>query len=507
MSIQNLSHISEPLLEFDHAQKEEHPKDGLFLYGPPNPSMKGSTIRYGVIGTKAGIEKFEKWADIINGYIPPYKEDVAHHAPFPGFESAFGLKWTPTPLALLQISGKQIADSLRLTNRHEAIKKTVEIFSTAILEHRRTNEEIIVDFWYVIIPDEVYEYGRPQKAPPVSERIQGSAKLPKRTAEKFLEAPSMFSEDNEEAELQRYALNFHNQLKARLLSQAVVQIIKENTLHEACDLKLEIKKRKTQDPATLAWNLCTTSYYKSAGPPWRLADIRPGVCYVGIVFKQDTSDRRKSNACCGAQLFLKSGEGLVFKGTTGAWYSDELMEYHLDKYRARELMSMVIEGYKSLNDGAPPKEIFIHAQSRFNEEEWNGFQSALADGTKLTGIRIQSTDQLKLYRLAKQPPIRGTYYQTHDRGAYLWTKGYVARYNTYPGFEVPNPLLISIDWGEAEMREVLSDILALTKVNFNGCTFADGIPVTLKFAHAIGEILTAAPDIEDGAPQPFKYYI
>jgi hypothetical protein len=48
--------------------------------------------------------------------------------------------------------------------------------------------------------------------------------------------------------------------------------------------------------------------------------------------------------------------------------------------------------------------------------------------------------------------------------------------------------------------------MALTKVNFNGCSFSDGLPVTLKFANAIGEILTAAPELEV-APQPFKYYI
>lgn len=90
--------------------------------------------------------------------------------------------------------------------------------------------------------------------------------------------------------------------------------------------------------------------------------------------------------------------------------------------------------------------------------------------------------------------------------AYLWTKGYVPRFGTYPGFEVPNPLAINIDWGDAPIEQVLTDIMALTKVNFNGCSFSDGLPVTLKFANAIGEILTAAPKLED-APQPFKYYI
>lgn len=61
------------------------------------------------------------------------------------------------------------------------------------------------------------------------------------------------------------------------------------------------------------------------------------------------------------------------------------------------------------------------------------------------------------------------------------------------------------DWanrnGEASLPIVLADIMGLTKVNFNACLFADGLPVTLRFADAVGEILTAAP-ISEGAPFP-----
>lgn len=506
MTEPTLKHIVEPLLEFADYQSEEHPKDGLFLYGPTKTPVEGGVLRFGVIGTPEGIKLFKNWTGVINGYIPPYKEGVAHHSAFPGFESAFGLKWPEAPVASLQVSATAVSDSIRITNRHEAIKKTVELFAKPISDYARDESDVPVDFWYVVIPDEIYRWGRPQKAPPVEERIKGEATLRKSAAKKLLNAPSLFEADNEEAELQLYDLNFHNQLKARLLKKAVVQIVRESVLTEATDIELKITNRKAQDPATIAWNLCTTSYYKSAGPPWRLKDIRPGVCYVGIVFKQDPADPDSGKACCGAQLFLRSGEGLVFKGTTGAWYSKELKEYHLSPEKAQELMELVVSGYKKINNQEKPKEIFIHGRTRFSEKEWKGFKKGVPRGTNLVGIRIRPTDQLKLYRLAKQPPIRGTYLPVHDRMAYLWTKGYVARFNTYPGFEVPNPLAVNLDWGKATLEQVVTDILALTKVNFNGCNFADGMPVTLKFADAIGEILTAAPNI-DGAPQPFKYYI
>ena len=37
------------------------------------------------------------------------------------------------------------------------------------------------------------------------------------------------------------------------------------------------------------------------------------------------------------------------------------------------------------------------------------------------------------------------------------------------------------------------DVLGLTKLNYNACIYGDGVPVTLRFADSVGEILTAAP--------------
>jgi hypothetical protein len=84
--------------------------------------------------------------------------------------------------------------------------------------------------------------------------------------------------------------------------------------------------------------------------------------------------------------------------------------------------------------------------------------------------------------------------------------GFMPEVNTYPGREVPNPLSVEVCRGDADLRVVLDDIMGLTKVNFNACIYADGLPVTLRFADAVGEILTAGPNT-DGPPLPFRHYI
>jgi hypothetical protein len=45
-----------------------------------------------------------------------------------------------------------------------------------------------------------------------------------------------------------------------------------------------------------------------------------------------------------------------------------------------------------------------------------------------------------------------------------------------------------------------------SKLNFNACIYADGLPVTLRFAGDIGEILAAIPEVSS-KPLPFRHYI
>ena len=108
------------------------------------------------------------------------------------------------------------------------------------------------------------------------------------------------------------------------------------------------------------------------------------------------------------------------------------------------------------------------------------------------------------------PVLRGNAYIHSKKKAYLWSKGYIPRLQTYPGREVPNPLYIDVCRGQVDIDVVLNDLLALTKLNYNTCIFADGVPVTLRFADAVGEILTAGPLSNDDSkdiPLPFRHYI
>jgi hypothetical protein len=266
--------------------------------------------------------------------------------------------------------------------------------------------------------------------------------------------------------------------------------------------------RKTQDPATVAWNVATGLYYKTQPePPWKLFDVRPGVCYVGLVYKNLPNDPN-GHACCAAQMFLNEGDGVVFRGANGPWKTDD-DDFHLTPEAAKALLKKVLDTYVEKHTG-PPQELFIHGQASFRDDEWRAFEGAAPNGTNVVGVRIKRTSgETKLFRDGDYPVLRGTALILDDKNANLWATGYVPQLDTYIGPETPNPLFVTILRSKLKMppiKQVLEDIMGLTKINYNSCNFNDGLPVTVRFANMVGEVLTMG-SAKGADKQPFKFYV
>lgn len=56
------------------------------------------------------------------------------------------------------------------------------------------------------------------------------------------------------------------------------------------------------------------------------------------------------------------------------------------------------------------------------------------------------------------------------------------------------------------IEQILGDVLGLAKINYNACNFSDGLPVTIRFADKVGEILVQG-SAAGHEKQPFKFYI
>ena len=472
------------------------------LFGPPYDHCD---VQYGVIGLPDSIDRFETWSERLVNAIPS-EPNVASSVLFPGFETIFRTPWPRKARVRIEISESSLTEVLRNTDSHQRVFDAVTLFAKPITRWV-SEEDPKVSLWFVVVTEELWKLCRPLSRVSRSEGIEPPMHLSHNQALRLLREPDLFDEANDAAEKHRFENHFHNQLKARLLaSQAITQVVRETTIapHDFLN-KLGHPIRRLQDPATVAWNLSTAAYYKSGARPWTLADIRDGVCYIGLVFKSTGNPDDDTEACCGAQMFLHTGEGVVFKGSVGPWHTGKRGEFHLPKKDSAEIVDLCVNSYKQWH-GSYPTELFIHGRTHFNRDEIDGFREATPNGTSIAGIRIHKPNDLKLFRDGRRAVLRGLALKIDDRNAFLWASGYVPKLRTYPGREVPTPLRVRIVFGNVLLTTVLADILALTKLNFNSCIFGDGFPVTLRFADDVGEILTAIPNVTS-KPLPFRHYI
>ena len=507
-----LEYLREPLLGFAFGQRCEHPKDGLYLYGPV-AGRSGSAVTVGVIGTKEGVEYFRTHLNFITKYTdvePPKKaekKDRPHLSDFPGLEEAFGISIDPKALVTRVIELKTIDEATRQLNHYEAVARAAELYVEQVERHTR-NEEKTVDIWVMVVPELVFERCRPEaqrKGLPLlagefGRRQKTRADLPLLSAVIDQTAEAIFED----------VPDFHRHVKARLLKLAKTsQIFRETTLAPEQFLnRAGYPLRGLQDRTMIAWNIATAIYYKTQPePPWKIASVRDGVCYIGLVFKV-LPNHPQEHACCAAQMFLNEGDGLVFRGANGPWKTGR-NEFHLQAREAGGLIRTVIETFKDKH-GSPPLELFIHGRTTFTDMEWDAFVAACPPETKLVGIRIQKTQgETKLFRDGDYPVLRGTALVLNKQNAYLWATGFTPRLATYIGPETPNPMFVTVLRSSGEfppITQVLEDILGLTKINYNACNFGDGLPVTVRFADKVGDVLVMGA-AKGEEKQPFKYYI
>jgi len=205
-------------------------------------------------------------------------------------------------------------------------------------------------------------------------------------------------------------------------------------------------------------------------------------------------------------MFLDTGDGVVIRGDYGPWFSAETRQFHLSREAANSLLSKVLNTYVEL-EGQPLREVFLHYRASLNDEEYEGFKSACPPDVKLVCIRVrQEASEARLFREGTRPVLRGTLLKVNERRAYLWTSGFKPFLRTYDGWETPVPIRIDIQHGDESIIQVATDILGLTKLNFNECKYGDSNPVTIGFSNAVGEILVSNPKLRDPSPK-FKFYI
>lgn len=509
MSKGKLVLLPEPPIEFCHGQKLINPQDGLSLFGPfsTGNNYHPKNIAIGAVGTSTGVQQLQNWSRFIqSGFQSKSKlNELRSWPPFPGFEAAFQSQWADEAVWSEELDENEL---LHLSENQDPNQRAYEVCNAYLeaIDLRMRGDER-VDVIVCVVPDQVKKNCRIQSRVATSvhssiskQRIKGR----KQGQQEFFGEGFYDAYDPRQYE---YSPDFRRQIKARAMKYRIpIQIILESTL----DLVEPVSGARGKKAVPLSyrtWNLATAISYKAGAKPWRLATARDGVCYVGIAFRRDPNGDDRS-ACCAAQLFLDTGDGVVFQGEYGSWYSPESQQFHLDGQSAEQLLDGVLKTYYGLG-GKPLTEIFLHSRSDISQEEFDGYSAACPKNARLVGVRVQKDREgLRMFRPGEFAVLRGTCWQVSDRMGYLWTSGFKPRLATYDGWETPVPLRIDIQRGDADFQQVATDIFGLTKLNYNSCRLGDSQPVTVKFSDAVGEILVSNPTIPVSEILPqFRFYI
>lgn len=499
--------LSEPELEFRYGQNLKDPRNGLALFGPydRDRASRPGNIPYGVIGTSDGLKLFQEFAERLASPIIPDPERHRHRIwrPYPGFDAAFGSTWPSEGAWTHKLDAQKLIGASRIGDEHRRAYETTSLYLDGLQVAAKRDEEF--GLFFCVIPDEVHQNCRPQST--VSPDRRSTPRPSGQERKRRMSGQTGMFGEYDPAQYQ-FSVDFRRQLKARAMALGFpLQLVRESTLKFSDTSAGGNSSRELTPLSDRAWNLSTTAYYKAGGKPWQLADAREGVCYVGLAFRRTETQTNTNSACCAAQMFLDTGDGVVFKGEYGPWYSPQSKDFHLSEEAARNLLAGVIESYQQLG-GAALEEVFLHSRSTINEGEYSGYQSAAPEGAKVVAIRVRPErgEGIRLFRSGNYPVQRGTLWRMNERTAFLWGSGFRPVLATYPGSEVPLPIRLDIEHGQADINQVANDILGLTKLNYNSCRTGDKLPVTVGFSDKVGEILIGNRAIEQAHPQ-FKYYI
>lgn len=488
-------YIEEPDLVFGHRGEEKDPKLGLKYYGPYCPPTDSDPLpiqaRIGIVGTGQTITLSKQVLKLLETQIISGEPNKWLYPDYPGFrtDNQVGCKFIWSDAWNSQINDYEVKRVLEIVNPNERIAAASDLIAGKI--EKISFEESIPHVVICALPLSIEEYCG------ISEKTRG-CKTPRPTAlertiyemekqgQKFL-SEWILDVDRRTEEVSK-SYDLHNAIKGKAMKFGLpTQILRETTARAMVDQSNGIYKTG-QGLSTVAWNLSTGLFYKASGHPWRLAKLTNGTCYIGISFYRNLRNPDLTLESSMAQVFTHSGEGFVLRGKD-VTVDRQTHEAHLSKVQAYEILVDAIKKYTG--KAGNPNRVVVHKTSIFSEEEKKGFDDAIGN-TQKDYVAISQNNDFRFLRTGKYPVLRGTVIALNLNQYLLYTTGFTPRVRTYPGLRIPRPLLITHE-GDAEISVICSEILGLTKLNWNTTAFSTQSPITLEFAQRVGRILSEVP--------------
>jgi hypothetical protein len=492
--------LPEPELVFGSAVTGVEPRRVMAKHGAADKTSGVKDLRIGIVGPSADVQMARRWLPRLNSVAIAREKSARRYRDWPGAQQVLGVRFVVDDRFVRPLEEDRLNLAFQRSSPSDRFDELLELFDAKI---QGLFGDARPDCIVVCLPDNLADMRISNPRLSAKERET----LERLQMEEEQEQMSLFQPTPEELkaaeELRTTAEDllfrtFYRALKARIMTHqnpVPVQVIRRDTFMRPDD--------EGQSIATRAWNLATSLFYKAGHEPWRPADLPGNTCFVGISFHH--LKRREGDVVYAsvAQAFSNEVEPFALKGSLVPHDQRRDRQPYLTEAQSASLMADVLEKYKD-RAGMLPTRVIVHKTSMYQPEEAKGFRGAADALVPACDLIWMRSTAFRLVRKGMQEPWRGTLCSVGEE-SYLFTMGYVAWWDEYPGPHIPAPLEIG-SCGKSDLRERARELLALTKMNWNSTEGLGRYPITISFARKVGMLMTELS--ENQVPNPsYRFYM
>ena len=171
--------------------------------------------------------------------------------------------------------------------------------------------------------------------------------------------------------------------------------------------------------------------------------------------------------------------------------------------------------YRQRNGGTTLRRVVVHKRTAFAEDELEGVSEALSaveetecvqvtTGTRWRGVWIETPRQAGGKGVPSRYPVpvhRGILIPLSGTEALVWVAGNAptvaqsgnAHYQS--GKSIPRPLLMTRHMGRGPLEVIATELLALTKMDWNNDALYDPVPVTISYSQILARTIANVPSL------------
>ena len=273
----------------------------------------------------------------------------------------------------------------------------------------------------------------------------------------------------------------------------------------------------TTQPCRVRWWLSLALYAKALRTPWRLDCLDDETAFVGIGYSIDSDAARGSHVLLGcSHLYNARGEGLQFRlgriETPIIRGRNPFMSIDDARRTGETIRQLFFDAKMRL-----PTRVVVHKRTPFTIDEQRGLLQGLEGVPNIELIEVTIEESLRYLaskvvngktEIDKFPIPRGAVVILDKTSALLWVHGVTPNainpsWKYYQGKRrIPTPLLIRRYRGQSDVTQVATEILGLSKMNWNTFDYYSRLPATLDSASAIAKV---GPYLSGFASAPYDY--